>query len=121
MIGIGTDIQVISEFASLPNIRNPGVFFTDGELAHGLRSAAGSMSSLAGILAAKESLLKALRGRPLCCWLDIEVCHTENGAPTFRFHGPLAVWLAENRLRAHVSISHSGDYANAVVLLDKEN
>jgi holo-[acyl-carrier protein] synthase len=121
MTGIGSDIQSISEFASLPNIRNPDVFFTVGELEHGARSAAGSISSLAGILAAKESLLKALPGRPLCYCLDIEVCHGVYGAPAFRFHGALAAWMAEHRLRAQLSISHSGDYANAVVLVDKEN
>lgn len=120
MIGVGIDLQSIPEFAALPNISTAGVFFTDEEIAHAGRSAAGRASSLAGILAAKESLLKALPERPVCCWLDMEVCHENRGKPFFRFHGALAAWFSQQRMRAHLSISHSGDYATAIVALDQE-
>lgn len=119
MVGIGTDIQAISEFAALPHIRSPGIFFTDGELEHGSRSAAGCLASLAGILAAKESLLKAVPSHPPCCWLDIEIRHSMRGAPFLQFHGTLASWFVERNFRAHLSISHSGNYATAVVLIEK--
>lgn len=72
----------------------------------------GSPPHLAGVLAAKEALFKALGMAPE--WLAVEVVQEASGRPSLRLAGTLA------KMRVHdldVSISHEGDYAVAVVAL----
>ncbi len=72
--------------------------------------------SYAGMFCAKEAAVKALGcgfGKGVMP-SDIEICHNDSGAPTLKLFG-LAETLRAERA-AHVSISHDGDHAIAVVL-----
>lgn len=120
MIGIGIDIQSLDEFSAASHLCESDLCFTDAERAHGETARAGAVASLAGIFAAKEALLKALPRRPFCYWDDIEVCHDSSGRPAFRFYGDLAQWLQSSGWRATPSISHSGTYAAAVAVVERE-
>ena len=75
-----------------------------------------------GKFAAKESFLKALRreDRQGISWLDIEVLNTDGGQPYLKFSG--AAWKAvqEKDGTALLSLSHSGGYAVAFCLLQKD-
>lgn len=69
----------------------------------------GRVEHLAGVLAAKEALFKAL-GRTLP-WHSVAVGREPGGRPTVRWVG------APQALQAEVSIAHQGQYAVAVVVL----
>ncbi len=75
---------------------------------------------LAGRLAAKEALLKAvgtgLRG---FSWQQIEILADDLGAPKVSCHGSFAQALRERGVvRIHLSISHAREYAVAQALLE---
>lgn len=72
--------------------------------------------TLAGMFAAKEAAAKALgTGFKGIRYTDIEILHSDSGAPYIELHGP-ASDLAAGR-RAQVSITHNRTSAAAVVLL----
>ena len=75
----------------------------------------------AGKFAAKEACMKALgRGIRQEVWFtQIEVLNDENGAPLIRLGGE-AAQVAQNMgaAKIHVSITHSGGMAAAVVILE---
>jgi holo-[acyl-carrier protein] synthase len=120
MISIGIDLQSIDEFAAASGLLESGLCFTEGERAHAEQAASGAISSLAGIFAAKEAMLKALPMRPPCYWDEIEVDHEASGRPRYRFHGALAQWLKGQQWTVTPSISHSGGYALAVAVVGRE-
>lgn len=120
MISIGIDLQSIEQLGAAQGLLESGLCFTESERAHASRAASGAASSLAGIFAAKEALLKALPMRPPCYWDEIEVAHEGNGRPRFRFHGALGQWIKSMRWAVTPSISHSGGYALAVAVVDQE-
>lgn len=117
LIGLGHDLQLVSELEATPALREPGVFFTPGEL-HRFASSADPLQSTAGGFAAKEALFKALPAVPEpWFWTDAELVHDGRGAPRFHPHGALAAHLDRRRLRVSVSISHSGGFASSVVIV----
>ena len=63
-----------------------------------------SLESQAGAIAAKEALAKALNKVPPR-WLEIEIMHDKSGKPYF------------SNSKAHLSISHDGGFAVAVVMI----
>lgn len=70
-----------------------------------------SSITAAGMFAAKEALLKAIKkGIDSYSLKDIEISH-DNKAPFFTFHGELDYL---NDYDISVSISHDGEYAVAV-------
>ena len=119
LIGLGHDLQLISELEVASALRAPDVFFTSGELRR-FAAAAVPAQTLAGGFAAKEALFKALPAGEAWFWTDAELIHDARGAPQFRAHGALASYLARRRLRVNVSISHSGGFASSVVILTGE-
>jgi holo-[acyl-carrier protein] synthase len=119
LIGLGHDLQLISELRDATALREPGVFFTSEELSR-FGSAADPLESLGGGFAAKEALFKALPALPsgqTWFWTDAELLHDRRGAPRFRTHGSLAGHLARHRMSVDVSISHSGGFVSAVVVI----
>ncbi|MFE9426739.1 thioesterase family protein [Kitasatospora sp. NPDC006697] len=117
MIGLGHDLQQVREVEAATGLREPGVFFTAAELRR-IDSARQPSQSLAGAFAAKEALFKALpRAAGTWFWTDAELVHDRHGAPSFRAHGALAELLARQDLSVHLSISHSGGFASATVLV----
>lgn len=76
---------------------------------------------LAKRFAAKEALAKAtgLGVRPPVSLSAVAVVHDALGRPGLAFTGELAVWMADNCLRAHLSISDEAEYALAYVVLEQ--
>ncbi len=112
----GIDIVEISRIADMARRHRAslGRFFTEQELAYCQQRQRQEHASLAGIFAAKEAFFKSLgtgfrRGK----WTDVEVTHTELGAPVLRLHGVYAGYAAA---KPAVSISHDGAYAVAQVV-----
>jgi holo-[acyl-carrier protein] synthase len=117
LIGLGHDLQLISELEVASGLREPGVFFTEGELRR-FASSVVPLQSMAGGFAAKEALFKALPATgSTWFWTDAELVHDRHGAPAFRTHGALADHLARHGLRVSVSLSHSGGFVSCVVIV----
>lgn len=72
-----------------------------------------TVESLAGIFAAKEAFFKAIGRKE--DWLEIWVEKSKSGKPELK-----STLLAKNQ-KAQLSISHAGEYAIAVVIINYEN
>lgn len=114
IVGIGIDIVNVARFAAALE-RTPGLaarLFADGE--RGL-----PVPSLAARFAAKEALAKALGAPAGLRWTDAEVIREDTGRPVLRTRGTVAA--AAGRLgveRWHLSLSHDGGAAVAVVMAE---
>ena len=77
-------------------------------------------SSLAANFAAKEAFSKALGTGIREFNIDeVEILRDELGAPYFNFYGMAAEIVAKNGYKAKISLSHEGDSAIAMVLLER--
>ena len=75
--------------------------------------------SLAARFAAKEALAKALGAPPGMRWTDAEVCKEPSGKPTLHVRGTVAdVATLLGVTSWHVSLSHDGGIATAVVIAE---
>lgn len=103
---VGIDLVQINEFKKrMINIRLETVF-SSVELSQNKNP-----ENLAGVFAAKEAFFKAIGEKK--DWLDVWVDKNREGKPSLYSN-----LLKENQ-SLEVSISHSGDYATAVVLLNE--
>jgi holo-[acyl-carrier protein] synthase len=122
IVGVGVDLCQISRMEEAIG-RHDGRFeakiFTVGERAD-CRKAAAPAQHYAARFAAKEAAVKAcpvLRGQS---WHDVEVVREDDGRPRLRLHGPAAEVAARLGVaRMHVSLSHDGDHAVAVVIAEE--
>lgn len=113
--GIGVDTVDIERFsrqlASAPALR--ARLFAPVE-----RSLA--VPSLAARFAAKEALVKALRGSWNLGWQDLVIERDENRAPGFAATPGLAGCLLELGIaRPHLSMTHDGGFATAFVVVEE--
>ena len=100
---LGIDLVYLPEFEKkLKNLELEKIF-----LSHELIQNK-SPESLAGVFAAKEAFFKAIGSKE--DWLDVWVEKTAEGKPLLRST------LVQNK-NTELSISHSGDYVIAVVIL----
>ena len=114
MISNGIDLIKIIRFESLISNKN---FMTNNFSNDEIKYIDNSIETLAGLFAAKEALLKALKkGINNYCLKDIEITHDSNKAPSFIFHNELEEL---NNSNISLSISHDGDYAIAIVSIIK--
>jgi holo-[acyl-carrier protein] synthase len=124
VIGIGIDVVPVERVEgllerhgdrALRRLFTPGELERAGDLAH-------RALHLAGRLAAKEAAYKALSadGADLGIgWQSIEVDRLADGRPKLVLHGPaLARFNALGATRCHVSLSHDGGIAAAVVVIE---
>ena len=85
------------------------------------RSRAHLAASAAADFAAKEAFLKAagtgLREPFSLC--EIEALRLDSGAPVYRFTGETARWVEQQKLAAHLSLSHDGGMALAFCVLER--
>ena len=114
IIGVGIDVVDVARFqASLE--RTPGLrerIFTPAE--RSLR-----IASLAARFAAKEALAKALGAPGDLHWQDAEVYTEPDGRPVLRVTGTVAARAAQLGVGGwHVSMSHDGGIASAVVIAE---
>jgi holo-[acyl-carrier protein] synthase len=124
MIGIGIDVvpvQRMQELLDRHGDRALQKLFTPSEIARA-KNLAHQVLFLAGRVAAKEAAYKALsaQGADLGIgWQSIEVERLEDGRPRLVLHGPaLARFNALGATRCHVSLSHDGGIAAAVVVIE---
>jgi holo-[acyl-carrier protein] synthase len=124
MIGIGIDVvpvQRMQEMLDRHGDRALQRLFTPAEIARA-KNLAHQVLFLAGRIAAKEAAYKALsaQGADLGIgWQSIEVERLEDGRPQLVLHGPaLARFNALGATRCHVSLSHDGGIAAAVVVIE---
>jgi holo-[acyl-carrier protein] synthase len=115
IVGVGIDVADIARFerslARTPALR--ARLFTEAERDLPLRS-------LAARFAAKEALAKALGAPRGLLWTDAEVRRAEDGRPSLHVSGTVAS-AAEARgvNHWHVSLSHDGGIATAVVIAER--
>jgi holo-[acyl-carrier protein] synthase len=125
-VGIGIDLVSIPEFAE--QVDQPGTVFAETFTPGERRDAADKRSlaarHLAARWAAKEAVIKAWSGsrfaqRPMlteAIYRDIEVITDMWGRPKVRLTGAIADHLAD--VVIHVSLTHEGDTAAAVAILE---
>jgi holo-[acyl-carrier protein] synthase len=125
ILGIGLDLVDVDRFAAaLERHGEPFVarICRDGEA----KSLAGRARAthLAGLFAAKEAAMKAL-GTGWASGVgfrQIEIERSSGGAPGLRLHGAAeALALRLGVSRTHVSITHDGRSAVAVVILEGDS
>lgn len=123
IVAIGIDlveIARIEEVFARQGDRFRARVFTEGEIAYSERRAS-KFASYAARFAAKEAAMKALgtgwsQG---VGWLDVEVVNEPSGAPALQLHGRALERMRElGGIRAHLSLTHSGNLAIAEVLLE---
>lgn len=122
IVGVGIDVVPVERFEKAltrtPNLR--AKLFTEAEQ----RSASGRprrVESLAARFAAKEALAKALGAPGGLAWTDAEVHADQNGDPSLEISGTVAARAAALAVtRLHLSISHDGGIASAVVIAERE-
>jgi holo-[acyl-carrier protein] synthase len=110
--GIGIDVVDIERFKESID-RTPGLrekLFTPAE-------AGKPIASLAARFAAKEALYKALSPSHGLAWHEAEVINLENGKPAFLFRGAIADLV--DGAQVHLSLSHDGGIASAMVVLER--
>jgi holo-[acyl-carrier protein] synthase len=123
IFGIGTDIVEIARIQKFLDAHNSALLerlFTTTEQSR-CGSRKDTASCLAGRFAAKEAFLKALGTglRDGISWLDMEVSNDELGKPLLNLSGKAAEQFRLIGLsRIHLSISHDGGSAVAMVLLE---
>ena len=118
IFGIGIDLLEIERMERLlPNDAFMKCVFTEYERKYIAGKGRAAAASAAGIFCAKEAASKAL-GRGLAIALhEIEVLHTEHGAPYLMLHGKAAEEYGG--LTFNLSITHTGVTAGAVVTAEK--
>jgi len=120
ILGIGIDIVEIARLKKTCN--DYGERFLDRIFTEGERTYANLKSdpypSLAVRFAAKEALVKATREGKFHVfdWLDAEVMVSASGVPSFQLKRQLLRALTDRHV--HLSLSHSAQYATAVVIIE---
>ncbi|MEY4311085.1 MAG: hypothetical protein RLZ71_1011 [Actinomycetota bacterium] len=116
IIGVGVDLVDLARFERAIT-RTPRLIerlFTAGERT-------GSMRTLAGRFAAKEAMIKAVGDPRGMRWHEVEVLKDSIGKPTLATHGATAKIADAAGINAwHVSISHDGGKAVAVVVAEQK-
>ncbi len=120
IIGVGIDVVPVARFetASVRTTRLIERLFTEAErfTAHGL---ARTPESLAARFAAKEAVAKAMGSPGGMAWHDAQVLVDDTGRPSLIVEGTVAAKAAELGIRSwHVSLSHDGGIASAVVIAE---
>jgi len=120
IIGVGIDVVPIERFESASERTAQLIerLFTAAERVTG-HGAPRSAESLAARFAAKEAVAKALGSPGGMSWQDCEVLVDDRGAPSLTVRGTVAARAAECGVtRWHVSLSHDGGIASAVVVAE---
>jgi holo-[acyl-carrier protein] synthase len=116
IVGIGVDIVDLARFARTLE-RTPHL--SERLFAAGERTAA--PETLAATFAAKEALAKALGAPGGLAWQDVEVRRDDAGKPSLVVTGSVADVASSLGVgRWHVSLSHDGGSAVAMVIAESD-
>ncbi len=123
--GIGTDIASIERFTGILERTGERFLrrcFREGERQYIQGRGSGAAASAAARWAAKEAFLKALGcSVSRVPYQDVEVVREAGGAVKLRLHGKaLALARTCGVGRTHLSLSHDGGLALALVVLETE-
>lgn len=114
IVGVGIDIVEIARLERALG-RTQGLatrLFTERERDLPARS-------LAARFAAKEALAKALGAPRGLLWTDAEILAAQDGRPELKVYGTIAAAAARAGVgRWHVSLSHDGGLATAIVIAE---
>ncbi len=114
IVGVGVDVVDVARLARALQ-RTPGLadrLFTDAERDR-------AVESLAARFAAKEAVAKALGAPGGLRWREAEVVSGERGRPHLAVHGAVAQEAEAQGIRTwHLSLSHDGGVATAVVVAE---
>ena len=114
IVGVGVDVVDVVRLGRALD-RTPRLahrLFTDGERDR-------PVASLAARFAAKEAVAKALGAPGGLRWRDAEVLTGERGRPVLALHGGVAEEAQAQGIRTwHLSLSHDGGVATAVVVAE---
>jgi holo-[acyl-carrier protein] synthase len=116
VVGVGLELVDVAGFAArldAPGSRITTAVFTEGER----RAARGDVERLAARWAAKRAAASAVDADPA----DVEVVLDPAGRPGLAFHGDTAATLERRHpggVRTHVSLSHDGGVAAALVVVE---
>jgi holo-[acyl-carrier protein] synthase len=120
IVSVGNDVVLVERFEAALE-RTPLLaerLFTDAER----RTASGhprAADSLAARFAAKEAVAKALGAPAGLQWHDCEIVVDPDGRPWLTITGTVAAAAAERGIeRWHLSLSHDGGIASAVVIAE---
>lgn len=121
--GIGTDIVQIARMTALWDRHGASIgkrLLAPAELPD-LAAASDKGRFLSKRFAAKEALGKALGTgiRAPVLLTAIAIAHDDLGKPMFQLDPPLAAYLEERHLEAHLSLSDERDYAIAFVIVEQ--
>ena len=123
IVGIGIDVVPVDRFAE--SLRRTPSLRTRLFVADELTTASGaqrSSESLAARFAAKEALAKALGAGGGMSWTDAQIRTDDAGRPSLEVRGTVAARAAERGVtRWHVSLSHDGGIASAVVIAEGDS
>ena len=126
VIGVGIDVVPVERVQQMIERHGDRILkriFTERELARA-QDLAHQALHLAGRIAAKEATYKALsaEGADLGIgWQDMEVLKLEDGRPKLVLHGAAeARYIALGATRLHVSLSHDGGIAAAMVVVERD-
>ena len=115
IVGVGIDVVQVDRLARAL-ARTPRLadrLFTAGE------QASTRTESLAARFAAKEAVAKALGAPGGLRWTDAEVVSEPSGRPRLVLHGGVAEEAAAQGITSwHLSLSHDGGVATAVVVAE---
>jgi holo-[acyl-carrier protein] synthase len=114
VVGVGIDVVDITRFTESLH-RTPALsdrLFTPAERKL-------PPPSLAARFAAKEAIAKALGAPKGLSWHDAEILRNDDGSPLLTVQGTVAAAAARCGVRSwHVSLSHDGGVAVAMVVAD---
>jgi holo-[acyl-carrier protein] synthase len=122
IVGIGIDLMEVEKIEKdIQSEHYLRKVFTEAEIA-GCNSMINSAERFAGRFAAKEAFMKAIgKGLRQEVWFtQIEILNHENGQPYIQVNGKAQISLIALGVKnIHVSITHTKQYAAAVVILEK--
>ncbi len=120
IVGVGIDVVDVARLARALE-RTPtlaGRLFTEGERGPEGEQDRG-VESLAARFAAKEAVAKALGAPGGLAWRDAEVVRLPSGRPVLVLHGGVAEEARAQGIHTwHLSLSHDGGVATAVVVAE---
>jgi holo-[acyl-carrier protein] synthase len=121
ILGVGLDVVQVARLERALE-RTPRLaerLFTAGERDSANRGVPRRTESLAARFAAKEAVAKALGAPGGLRWRDAEVVTDPSGRPRLVLHGGVAEQAAAQGITAwHLSLSHDGGVATAVVIAE---
>jgi len=121
IVGVGIDVVQVArlERALARTPRLAERLFTAGERVSTEQGVARRGESLAARFAAKEAVAKALGAPGGLRWRDAEVVSDPSGRPRLVLRGGVAEEAAAQGITAwHLSLSHDGGLASAVVIAE---